>query len=385
MNENQENNLNSVTPEVSNTEPVEPVVTPTPAPVEEPTPVESPAPVAEPTPVESQAPVAELTPTPVETPSPVAAPTPVETPAPVAEPIPVQPVQSVVEPAPNVAPVVNSAPVSEPVIAAKKSNPVVVVLLILVLIGVCGYGLYKYTDIFKPKTKNGGTTVTTTTTSAVNSNLAFKSFEDFVSVAKAECIKDGYCGEDLLLNLDKTFTKIEPDMNNKCTEEGKSVSFELNNNKIEYVCKKDTSEIALDELYNDKIYWYSEVTLNNTFKYNYGTFTTSIPGELHSNGKYYIDFDNSQGVDVDHMVIYDSNQKELYKNYNVVSDVKFNKGDENYTDIASLTKDNILYFVDVDDEPTRDVSTTCNLKYIDFNKSEIKVEKTGFTSICFVE
>ena len=360
MNENQDNNLQN---SVENSTPIEPVEMPTPvetqAPIDEAAPVETKAPIDEPTPV---------APTPVVEPTPVVTPTPAETPV-------AQPVASPVSPTPV------TPPKNE-----KKSNPVLVVLLIIALLAVIGYGVYSYTDILKPKANNGGNdTTTTTTTSAVSSNLAFKSFEDFISVAKAECTKDGYCGEHLLLNLDKTFTKIEPDMDNKCTEEGKSVSFELNNNKIEYVCKKDTSEVALDGLYNDKIYWYSEVTLNNTFKYNYGTFTTSIPGELHSNGKYYIDFDNSQGVDVDHMVIYDSNQKELYKNYNVVGDLKFNKGDEDYTSIASLTKDNILYFVDVDDEPTRDVSTTCNLKYIDFNKSEIKVEKTGFTSICFVE
>jgi len=139
MNENQENNLNSVTPEVSNTVPVEP------------------------TPVESQAPVAE--------------PAPVETPEPVTEPTPVQPVQPVVAPAPIVAPVVNSNPVSEPVIAAKKSNPVVVVLLILVLIGVCGYGLYKYTDILKPKNNaKGNETITTESTTAAKESTNEKSF-----------------------------------------------------------------------------------------------------------------------------------------------------------------------------------------------------------------
>ena len=166
MNDNQENNLNTVTPEVPNTnvEPVQPV-----APVET-------------TPVDAA---------------------PVEMPAPAAPVEPTQPVapQPVIQPAPSVDTISNSAPVETPVVAAKKSNPVVVILLILVLIGVCGYGLYTYTDILKPKTKNSGTEVSTTTTTIAkeSSNEKSFSFKDEV---------EGYYVDSMYLKDNKIYVVI---------------------------------------------------------------------------------------------------------------------------------------------------------------------------------
>ena len=121
MNENQENNLNGVTPEVSNTEPVEPAVT-----------------------------------------SELAA--PAETPAPVVEPTPVQPVQPVVAPSPNVAPA--------PEVKKKGMNPIILVLLILAIIGGVVYGLHTYTDILPVGKKASGNDTTTTTTEATTTAVA---------------------------------------------------------------------------------------------------------------------------------------------------------------------------------------------------------------------
>ncbi len=370
MNENQENNLNSVTPEVSNTEPVEPVVTPTPAPVAEPTQVESPAPVVEPTQVESQAPVAEPTPTPVETPSPVAAPTPVETTAPVAEPLPVQPVQPVVEPVPNVAPVVNSAPVSEPVIAAKKSNPVVVVLLILVLIGVCGYGLYKYTDIFKPKTKNSGTTVTTTTTSSVVSNLAFKTFDEFIAVVS----KNNH--NDEIIDLSNNFTYLKFDLRNKCVNNGDEVSFKIADYNISYVCNGGLNEEK------GEYEWSANVAVNNTYKKEVvDVMTTDTSYPVYTNGKYYLEF-TSVGSVYDHneLDIKDINgnsvlNKIKYKNYYTLS----KDNDSIIFDVVN--KDNIIYFMTTDS--TEEGLTNCNIKYIDLNADKLEIKDTSLTGSCY--
>ncbi len=345
MNENQENNLQN---SVGSPTPVEPVTTPV-----EPTPVDS-APVSS---------------------APVETPTPVETPAPAMESTPVQPVQPVVEPAPNVAPA--------PEVKKKGMNPIILILLILAVIGGVVYGLYTYTDILPVGKKASSNDTTTTTTVTLESTLAYKSFNDFITAAKTECEKDKYCGEHLLINTDTTFVKIKEDMDNKCKADGDSVSFELNGNTVEYTCKKDDSEAALND--STTTYWYSEVTINKTFKYNYGTYTTSIPGELHTNGKNYISLDNSQGVDVDHLYILDSTGKELYKNFNYVTNIKFDSTSKEYEDIAGLTKNNVLYFVDTVNEPSVDVKNTCTLKYIDFFKSDVKVESTGFTSDCYVE
>ena len=103
---------------------------------------------------------------------------------------PTTPVQPVETPAPVEAPPMVETPAPEA--PKKKSNALVVILLVLVLLGVVCYGLYTYTDIFKGKNKTDDTTTTTTTTTAVVTydTVLFKDDEE-VYAKKAFLSRDG--------------------------------------------------------------------------------------------------------------------------------------------------------------------------------------------------
>ena len=141
-------------------------------------------------------------------------------------PTPVQPVQQNVAPTPSVAPVAPVAPV-EPVVSTpinnvaetvtptpngKKSNPIVVILLVLVLIGICVYGLYTYTDVLKPKTKTAEVTTTTsveTTTTAAITPLT-KEATDKIERALNDTFHDTtiVAGKDYLQDYDFKFAYL---------------------------------------------------------------------------------------------------------------------------------------------------------------------------------
>ena len=211
MNENQENNLNGANTEMPNTNPVEQPQVITPEPVDT---VSQSASAESVTPVETQpvTPVGTQPATPVEPVQPV---TPVE---------PVQPVQ----------PVVNPAPVSEPTPGKKKSNPIIVILLVIVLLGVCGYGLYTYTDIFKPKDKGDNTTtVAPETTTVVAGKEKTLSITDDIG---------SYYVSTLVLKNNKLYGVFLDDSNANNKEDSIDVS-----GKKAYVIQNDVKDAFLVE------------------------------------------------------------------------------------------------------------------------------------------
>ena len=355
MNENQENNLNGVNTEMPNTNPVEPTSTPEPVP-----------PVAEPAPIE----------TPV---APVAEPVPTEAPVtPVSEPT-----QPTVEPVqPSEVNVTNSVPPVTPEPGKKKSSALLVCLLVVILLGVVCYGLYAYTDIFKSKTNKDSNTTTTTTITAENT-LAFKSFKDFLTASEEERQKISTTG--LLVSVDDSFIELNPDMENKCNEDGDKVSFDLKGNTIEYTCQRFEYDEEEQTHSGTPYYWTSEVTVNKVFKFDSSTYITQIADDFYTNGKYYIVLGNSMSTETDHITIYSSTDNELYKNFNFVTDLRFDSTDTNYESFVGIIKNNVLYFVDIENEESTDTKNTCKLNYIDLSKDEIKVESTGFTSDCYVD
>ena len=172
MNENQENNLNSVTPEASSTnvEPVQP----------------------------------EATPAPVE---------------------------------PTSAPVETPEPVVEPIVAAKKSNSFVAILLILVFIGVCIYGLYAYTDVLKPKNNaKGNETKTTEPTTAAKESTNEKSFSFKDEV-------EGYYVENIYLRDGKIYVVST----SKAQIELSNGSIEIDGKKA-YLAQSDVKDMFLVEV-----------------------------------------------------------------------------------------------------------------------------------------
>ncbi len=350
MNENQENNLNSVNTEVTNTNPVEQPTVATPEVVEPVQPMAS-------EPVQPVPPVVETPVAPVE---------PVETPTPAEVVQTVTPVEPAVNPAPSAAVTPNK----------KKSNVIVVILLVIVLLGVCGYGVYTYTDLLKPKdkTNENKTTTTTTTTTAVVNKLAFTSVDEYVAAAK---VNDDE--KSLIVDTANVLTVLDFDMDNKCAATGDAVSFEIGGNKVEYTCKAEYDEAICDN------YWSTTIKVNDKFIKEYQSCTECSYNKTFTNKNVYVDMFEEECVLSalhNHIKLYDQNGTAAGEtDYSISFSTK-----EDFSDqimIKPVVKDKKLYFLHC--EETQGINGTCTLKYIDLDASNPTIVDSGISTSCTID
>ncbi len=336
MNENQENNLNGANTEISNTNPVEQPSVVTPEPVDT---VSQPASVEPVTLVETQ-------------------------PATPVEPVqPVTPVQ----------PVVNPAPTSEVIPNKKKSNPIIAILLVIVLLGVCGYGLYAYTDIFKPKTNNdSNNTTTTTTTAAAVSRFKYKSLDDYFAVtSKYESDKSHFIQET------DDFALMDFGLETRCVNDGDKVEFKIGMSNISYTC----IDKGYDELYEGKV-WEADVNIDNKITIKDYNFTECADQYVYTSGNYFLVINVGLcTIGVNTFTLYDYNGNAVLKD--VEYSDHFVEDDDNHVGdryLKLVNDDNVLYFMSFDNES--ESPTTCRLKAVDVgitSKPEIQEVGTGRT------
>ena len=362
MNENQDNNLQN---SVENSTPIEPVEMPTPieaqTPIDEATPVESQAPVVEPTPV---APTSVVEPTPVQPVQPVVEPAPVVTPTPVETPI-AQPVTSPVNPAPV------TPPTNE-----KKSNPVLVVLLIIALLAVIGYGVYSYTDILKPKNNSkGNSTTTTTTTTSSMSDYAFASVNEYVTfMAKHKDDRTNFIQET------SDFSLLDFDLENKCTADGDKVEFKIGAVNINYVCE-DRGYVGAIE----KNAWDANVNIDNKVTIKSTSYSGVETQEVYTSGNYYLVIDIVESsIGNDKFTLYDSNGNVVLKDIKYTDHFIKDKSENSDITLLKLINDeNILYFVSVDTDKPVD-ETVCRLKAVNLNGSaKPEINEIGSGTSCY--
>lgn len=346
MNENQENNLNSVNVEATNANPVEQPTVATPEVVEPVQPMAS-EPVQPVTPVEE---------------TPVAPFAPAETPTPAEVVQTVTPVEQAVNPAPSVTP------------NKKKSNVFIVILLVIVLLGVCGYGVYTYTDLLKPKDKTNENKTTTTTTTAVVNKLAFASVDEYVAAAKEDV---GF--NTLIIDGDKVLTELDFDLNNKCISDGDKVAFEIGTNKIEYNCK---AEYIQDDICEN--YWSATIKVNDKFTKDFKSCEECAKFSTYVGKNAYIDM--LQGAcsfsAYNELKVYDLDGKLVEE----TTYGSFYSTKEDYSDqenIKPIVKDNKFYFIHA--EPTSGTNTTCTLKYIDLDASNPTIVDSGISTSCTID
>lgn len=327
------------------------------------------------TPVTNETPVAETPVTPV---------APVEA-APVAEAAPAPVVSTPVEPtpvvsSPAVAPTPEVAPAPEEP-KKKKSNVLVVILLVLVLLGVVCYGLYTYTDIFKgkEKTDNNTTTTTTTTAAAVETELAFKTVDEYVAAVKANNKKDG----SLIIDLSASYNYVDFDMNNKCANDGDEISLESGSNTVKYTCKKaETDPIC-------EVNWNGTVKVNDKLSMDYTSCIECRNEKLYAGPKGYLNVvDSGCAVNLFHNAIEFFNAEGTSLGKSSFSNVYSTKEDySDQTAVYPVVKDNVVYFlagVDADND-TQANHTTCTLKYVDFNSTNPTIKSTESSITCYGE
>jgi len=308
------------------------------------------------------------------TPQPVETPAPVETSAQV-----VTPVQPTVGIQNN-----NAAPAVELVAATKKSNPIVVILLILVLLGVCGYGLYTYTDIFKSKKSNTGTTTTTTTKAALEGDadgeFPITSFEDYIAIVKNNTKntsdEDDWSGFELI-DLDNRTLRINYDVENNCKNDGDRVSIPVGPTNVEYICNKVVNNDSPDEPIT---YWDIDVTINNTFKKSRTGWSTCEGYIDFTDGNNVFEFVTSCGMGGTAFTVSKMNNSSLklekYEAYLIHEDPS------KYDATPAIIKDNTLYFVEAD--PAQDETvTTCRIKSVDLTANTLTKNDLGFTTDCY--
>ena len=340
MNENQENNLNGANTEIPNTNPVEQPSVVTPEPVDT---VSQPASVAPVTPVETQ-------------------------PA-----TPVEPVQLVTP----VQPVVNPAPTSEVTPNKKKSNPIIAILLVIVLLGVCGYGLYAYTDIFKPKTNNdSNNTTTTTTTAAASFSSAYKSLDEYFAVMTKHENDKSY-----LIQETDDFALMDFGLETRCVNDGDKVEFKIGMSNISYTC----IDKGYDELYEGKV-WEADVNIDNKITIKDYNFTECADQYVYTSGNYFLVINVGLCVvGSEQFTLYDYNGnvvlKEVKYSDHFVKDKNNNDGD--IYSLKLLNDSNVLYFMSFDSE---DVSnpTTCRLKAVNLGiTGKPEIQEIGTGSTCY--
>ena len=326
---------------------------------------------------------------PVETPAPVEAPTQTETPAPAEAPASVEaPVQTEAPAQPTIeVQGINPAPTAELVPAKKKSNPIVVILLILVLLGVCGYGLYTYTDIFKPKKNNnaGTTTTTTTTTTAVateaDGEFPITSFEDYIAIVKKNTKStnnDNSVSSFELIDLDNKTLRIDYDMDNKCVNDGDKVTIPVGTTNVEYTCKRIVDEDSAEETLS---YWNIEVGIKDTFKTSKTGWSTCQGFIDFTDGKNVFEFVTSCGMGGTSFTLskIDNESKlklEKYEAYLI------DKDPSKFSSTPAIIKDNTLYFVEAD-AAQDDTVSTCRIKSVDLTADTFTKNDLGLTTECY--
>lgn len=308
---------------------------------------------------------------PVETTTPVEAPTPVQTEAPAQPTIEVQGI--------------NPAPTAELVPDKKKSNPIVVILLILVLLGVCGYGLYAYTDIFKPKKNNNAGTTTTTTTTAVvteaDGEFPITSFEDYIAIVKKNTKStdnDNSVSSFELIDLDNKTLRIDYDMDNKCVNDGDKVTIPVGSTNVEYTCKRIVDNDSAEEPIT---YWNIEVGIKDTFKTSKTGWSTCQGFIDFTDGENVFEFVTSCGMGGTSFTLskIDNESKlklEKYEAYLI------DKDPSKFSSTPAIIKDNTIYFVEADSAQD-DTITTCRIKSVDLTANTFTKKDLGLTTECY--
>ncbi len=302
---------------------------------------------------------------------------------------PVEPVQPVETPVPETSASVEPVQSTENSTTVditpnnKKLNPIVVIILILILIGLCGYRLYQYTDIFKGKVKKTDNEVTTTTTVLSNNadgEFPITSFEDYVAIVKKNT-KDINSDDDQmpeLIDLDNKTYYIDYDFDNKCKNDGDKISFTVGSANIEYTCKKMINDEIVDE---EVLYWNIDITINDSLKSSKIGWST-CEGSIHyTDGKNLLEIITSCGTGggTSFTLSKMNNTSLKIKKYegNLVS-----KDGRNYDKTPILIKDNTLYFIEAD-EVKEDNPTTCRIKSVDLNSDSYTKNDLGLTTDCF--
>ena len=314
---------------------------------------------------------------PTETTTPVA-----ENPESVNEPAQEVSAAQTAEPTSVVTPEVAPAPETK----KKGMNPIILVLLILAVLAGIGYGLYTYTDIFKPKkNNNAGTTTTTTTTTAVataaDGEFPITSFEDYIAIVKKNTKNtgdDNSVSSFELIDLDNKTLKIDYDMDNKCVNDGDKVTIPVGSTNVEYTCKRIVDEDSAEETLS---YWNIEVGIKDTFKTSKTGWSTCQGFIDFTDGKNVFEFVTSCGMGGTSFTLskIDNESKlklEKYEAYLI------DKDPSKFSSTPAIIKDNTLYFVEADSAQD-DTVTTCRIKSVDLTADTFTKNDLGLTTECY--